>query len=113
MKATLLGLLCFTLSSTSYATGDPVLRVEKTFTDSQIRAVERQASQSYGVKVQVRVLSRNARNEITYLSFVRYGQDGKEGGGCSSHKFGVLIITKSGCQIADAGFESQLPMPEK
>ncbi|KAB7728066.1 hypothetical protein F5984_20150 [Rudanella paleaurantiibacter] len=113
MKTVLLGILCFALSFTSYATGEPGLRVEKTFTDSQIRAVERQAIQSYGVKVQIRVLSRNARNEITNLSFVRYGQDGKEGGGCSSDKFGVLLIMKSGCQIADAGFESRIPMPEK
>lgn len=86
----------------------PAIRVLKSFSDSQIRKVEQQVLQRYGVNVAVNVISRNAKREITNLEFIRYSKDGKKGGSCSSDKFGLLIITSDGCRIADAGYEQGL-----
>lgn len=87
---------------------EPVISISKTFSDAQINDVKQQVLQQYGEKIEVRVISRNAKNEITNLEFFRYQKDGKRGGGCSSDKFGLLIITKNGCSIADAGHENRI-----
>lgn len=86
----------------------PAIKIEKSFSDRKIRKIEQQVLQRYGIKVDVTVISRNAKREITNLELVRYNKDGKKGGSCSSDKFGVLVITQTGCQIADAGYEQGL-----
>ncbi|RYF73923.1 MAG: hypothetical protein EOO39_09520 [Cytophagaceae bacterium] len=82
------------------------ITVSKDFSDRQIKRAERQASRRFGAPVRIQVLSRNEKNEITNLEFFRYTPDGRKGGGCSSDKFGVLVVTAHGCRIADIGHET-------
>lgn len=89
------------------------ITVSKDFSDRQIKRAERQASRRFGAPVRIQVLSRNEKKEITNLEFFRYMPDGRKGGGCSSDKFGVLVVTKNGCRIADAGHENDSAMVGK
>ena len=86
----------------------PSFTIEKTFSDRQIRQIERQVARSYNKPVKITVLNRNEKNEITNLVFVRYGKDGRENGSCSSDKFGRLLIREDGCSIADVGHEGKI-----
>ena len=96
------------LLTTGFGFKEPVLQVSKTTSDKQIESLERRIFKRYGLKVDVNVISRNEKNEITNLEFIRYQKDGKRGGGCSSDKFGILIITQHGCRIADLGYEANV-----
>jgi hypothetical protein len=87
---------------------EPTNEVKRTSSDAQIRETERQVLQQYGVKVDVKVVKRNGEGEITNLRCVRYNKAGKEAGSCSSDKFGLLIITQTGCKIADLGHENEI-----
>ncbi|MEZ0541631.1 hypothetical protein [Fibrella arboris] len=84
------------------------ITVAKDFSDRQIKRAERQVFKQFGDKVQIKVISRNEKKEITNLDFFRYTADGKKGGGCASDQFGLLIVTKNGCRIADAGYENDI-----
>ncbi len=107
MKAILVfASLLFAICSSGF--DEPVISISKTFSDAQINDVKQQVLHRYGEKIEVRVISRNAKNEIANLEFFRYQKDGKRGGGCSSDKFGLLIITKNGCSIADVGHEKNI-----
>jgi hypothetical protein len=108
IRLTLSLILLLAVSAASYAFDQTPFVVEKTFSKKQIHRVERQVRRQYGVKVRITVHNRNEQKEITNLSFVRYQKNGQRGGGCSSDKFGLLIITEKGCKIADAGHEAQL-----
>ncbi|NID13744.1 hypothetical protein [Fibrivirga algicola] len=88
-------------------------QVEKTFSDRKIKKLEIKMSQEFGTKVAVKVISRNARKEITNLEFVRYRPDGSMTVSCSSDKFGLLIVSKTGCRIADVGHEADINMVGK
>lgn len=82
--------------------------VTKDFSDRQVKRAERQASRLFGAKMHIEVISRNDKKEITNLEFFRYGADGTKGGGCSSDKFGLLVVTPNGCRIADVGYEKNI-----
>jgi hypothetical protein len=87
---------------------EPTNKVKRTSSDAQIRETERQVLQQYGVKVDIKVMKRNGRGEITDLRCVRYNKAGKEASSCSSDKFGLLVITETGCMIADLGHEDEI-----
>ena len=102
----LLGLL---VGSVGFAPKETQFTVKKTFSDRKIRRIENQIAREYGVPVVLRVLSRNQRNEITNLTFMRLDKkSGKPGGGCSSDNFGLLVVVPNGCSIADAGHEGKV-----
>lgn len=109
MKTLLLCLLSWGFVPMNFT--DPVFKVEKTFSQQRIHRIERRVLKTYGVNVKINVLARNARNEITNLSMVRFQKNGQQGGSCSSDKFGVLLISRDGCSITDAGHESQVVTP--
>ena len=96
------------LLNAGFRFGEPVFQVSKTTSDKQIDRLERRFFKRYGLKIEVHVIRRNEKNEITTLAFTRYQKDGKRGGGCSSDKFGRLIITQNGCRIADLGYEANI-----
>nr|WP_293845589.1 hypothetical protein [uncultured Arsenicibacter sp.] len=98
--------LAFTTATTLF--DDSGISVTKKASDKQIQKIEKQLLEEYGVKVKITVLSRNRRKEITNLTAVRYDKNGNQSSSCSSDKFGLLIITKTGCKIADAGYEGEL-----
>lgn len=87
---------------------EPTYRVKRTFSDAQVRETESQVLQQFGVKVGIKVIKRNSEGEITDLICVRYTKTGQEASSCSSNNFGLLIITKTGCRIADSGYENDL-----
>lgn len=87
---------------------EPLIKVTRTSSDNQIKETEHQALQQYGVKAEVRVVNRNSKGEITNLKCVRYNEAGKEDSSCESDNFGLLIITRDGCKIADLGHESEI-----
>ncbi|WP_420148604.1 hypothetical protein [Spirosoma sp.] len=87
---------------------DPIIKVTRAATNVQIKQTEQQALQQYGVKAEIKVLERNSAGEITSLTCVRMDRAGKESSSCSSDNFGLLIITRNGCKIADLGYESQI-----
>lgn len=82
--------------------------VKRTSSDAQIKEIERQILQEYRVKVDIQVVKRNNKGEITNLRCVRYDKAGKKGGSCSSDEFGILIITQTGFKIADLGHENEI-----
>ena len=84
------------------------ITVSKDFSDRQVKRAERQASRLFGAKMHIEVISRNDKQEITNLDFFRYRADGTKGGGCSSDKFGLLVVTPNGCRIADVGYEKDI-----
>ena len=106
--AILLGLVWFSTITNSSNADDPVIKVIRTATDNQIKETERQVIEQYRAKVEIKVISRNSKREITNLKFVRFDKMGKEGGSCSSDNFGLLIILKDGCKIADLGHEKAI-----
>lgn len=87
---------------------EPIIKVARTATNVEIKQSEQQALQQYGVKAEIKVLERNDKGEITNLKCVRYKQAGKEASSCASDNFGLLIITRDGCKIADLGYESHI-----
>ncbi|HLL94151.1 MAG TPA: hypothetical protein VK404_04180 [Spirosoma sp.] len=87
---------------------EPVIKVIRTATDNQIRGTELQVLQQYGLKVQVKVIKRNSNGEITDLKLIRYDKAGRETGSCESDNFGLLVITRNGCKIADVGYEKHI-----
>ncbi|GAB4021386.1 hypothetical protein [Spirosoma koreense] len=109
MKLTILLLLTWVTTSLNLNNLDePIIKVTRTFTDAQIKQTEQQVLQRYGVKVEVKVLERNNKGEITNLKCVRYDQAGKQDSSCSSDNFGLLVITREGCKIATLGHEDQI-----
>jgi hypothetical protein len=96
-----------------FATALPVfadsgIKVLRTTSDRDIVKIKRQVLKKYGIRIEFPVISRNDKNEIFQLEFVRYNKAGKRGGSCSSNTFGSLVITADGCQIADLGHERDL-----
>ncbi len=98
----------FTTTTTITKADDPVIKVIRTATDNQIKGTEQQVIEQYGVKVEIKVIARNSKGEITNLKIVRYDKTGEQGGSCSSDNFGLLIILKDGCKIADLGYEKNI-----
>jgi len=86
----------------------PSIEVLKTFTPTQIKDVEKEALKLYGIKVTVNVISRNGKDEITNLEFKIFDENGRKTSSCSSDNFGILVIRKDGCSIADLGHEDRL-----
>ena len=87
---------------------EPLIKVTRTASDNQIKETEQQALQRYKVKVTVQVISRNDKGEITNLRCVRYDEAGKQNSACGSDNFGLLIITRNGCKVADLGYEKEI-----
>ncbi|RYC70072.1 hypothetical protein [Spirosoma sordidisoli] len=107
MKQVMLLLLTWITTNVSIL-DEPIFKVTRTFTDGQIKQVQQQVLQEYGIKAEVKVISRNNKGEITSLECVRYDKLGTRKGSCESDKFGVLVITRTGCKIADLGYEDQI-----
>ncbi|GAB4018848.1 hypothetical protein [Spirosoma koreense] len=87
---------------------EPLVKVTRTSSDRQIKKTERQALQQYGVKAEVKVVSRNNKGEITNLECIRYDKSGNQASSCGSDNFGLLIITRTGCKVADLGHEKDI-----
>ena len=87
---------------------EPIIKVTRMSIDVQVKQTERQALQQYGVKAEVRVIERNGKGEITHLKCVRYDKAGRRDSSCESDSFGLLIITRDGCKIADFGYENRI-----
>ena len=105
-RLTLLLTLFFTTCLPSLA--DSGIKVLRTTSDQQITKIKRQVLKKYGIRIEFPVISRNDKNEIFHLEFVRYNKAGKRGGSCSSDAFGALMITADGCHIADFGHEKDI-----
>ncbi|MEZ0484904.1 hypothetical protein ACAW87_10125 [Fibrella sp. GW2-5] len=82
--------------------------VSRNFSKREIKRIERKMIKEFGVKVQLKVISRDDKKEITNLEFIRYKADGSMSSSCSSDKFGKLIVSSTGCQIADLGHENKM-----
>ena len=105
--------LSMLLTTCLFGFNGSTFQVEKTFSDRKIKRLETKMSQQFGVKVEVKVISRNAKKEITNLEFIRYKPGGGMSVSCSSDKFGLLIVSKTDCRIADAGSEKDIALPGK
>ncbi len=88
-----------------FGCSNSVIKVLPTYSDSQIRQTQAKVLKRYGIKSDITVARRDEKNNITDLKYQRYSKDG---GSCSSDKFGILIITPNGCRIADVGHEGDL-----
>ena len=100
MKLTIFLVIAWFTTTISLGNVDePLFRVIRTSTDEQIREIEQQVLQQYGDRVEVKVITRNSKGEITNLHFVRYNKAGKEKSSCSSENFSQLIIRKDGSTI--------------
>ncbi len=91
-----------------FGCSNSVIKVLPAYSDSQIRQTQEKVLKRYGIKSDITVAKRDEKNNITDLKYQRYSKDGKQGGSCSSDKFGILIITPNGCKIADVGHEGDL-----
>jgi hypothetical protein len=107
MKNLMFVLLLFVVGS-GFGFREPIIKVTRTYSDAMISEVERQVLERYGVKVEIRVTSRNQKNEITNLTFIRHGKNGQKGGYCSIDEFGTLLITPTGCKIAGINYQNEL-----
>ena len=107
MKLAILFLLTWFTNSSSNLDA-PLVQVTRTSSDNQIRETERQALQQYGVRAEVKVINRNDKGEITNLNCVRYDKSGNKASSCGSDNFGLLIITRNGCKVADLGYEKEI-----
>jgi SepF-like predicted cell division protein (DUF552 family) len=92
----------------SYGFREPIIKVTRTYSDDQINEVERQVLERYGVKVEIRVISRNQKNEITNLTFIRHGKNGQKGGYCLIDEFGMLLITPTGCRVTSIEYQEEI-----
>ncbi|HEX9955953.1 MAG TPA: hypothetical protein VGA96_01810, partial [Fibrella sp.] len=70
--AILLGLVWFSTTINPGKADDQVIKVIRTATDNQIKETERQVIEQYRAKVEIKVISRNSKGEITNLKFVRF-----------------------------------------
>ena len=107
MKSAIIFLLIGFTTSLS-ALEEPEIKVTRVSTTTQIETAKRQALQRFGINAEVQVIKRNNKGEITDLKYVRYDQAGKESSSCESDNFGLLIITRNGCKIADLGHEKEI-----
>ncbi len=107
MKLAIIFLLTWFTTSVR-AVEEPVIKVTRGSSSAQIEDAKRQGLQRYGTRSVVEVNKRNSKGEITDLKCTSYSKAGKEYGSCSSDNFGVLIITREGCKIADLGHEKDI-----
>ena len=107
MKLAIIFLLTWFTTSLS-TLEEPAIKVTRVSSNTQIEAAKRQALQRYGLNSEVQVINRNNKGEITDLKYTRYDQTGKESSSCASDNFGLLIITRNGCKIADLGHENEI-----
>jgi hypothetical protein len=83
------------------------IRIQRTFTQAQIKQVEQQVAKEFGNKVEIKVISRDLENEILGIKITFFDKNGHETASCSSDDFGWAEIKQDACSIADRDHGNQ------